>query len=511
MSIMRIKENPGANPGLNITPKGIVATVQGDHKNHRLSNLSGLGFLSNETAGHQIQTTKTSPILPDNLRSRSIGFPPSYGSHKEETRRCGGGGREEDEAKDYVSVVLPNNLNVDYLLKGKETGIRSNDKISKICYFINTVSSNIVSRYNEPLDFQNKHFDTLASILGCCQDVRPVKTFCEDAKILECDNLSFTKSDKNKFGKSLGYRLTKPYRNHGFKRVSLGSPSMARRLAKHRKNQVKEVIETLACGDYLNSSIERFDFHDSVLEHLWAIYQNQSMSQGQKDCRFFTWEWMRGYERKRIFHSSRKTGRLFTNITQLPKDLRRLLTVDGEPTIEIDLSNSQPFLLACSFPAGTREMDHFRDVASNGRFYETLNDALEQPYTDRKKLKIDCYRKIFFRTHYVDNHPLCTAMSKLWPTVFATVESWRRIPTRTLACDLQKKESDLIFGDCVTRIQQEIGCPIATVHDSFVVPSSKAKRIYDLVRETVTEKMGLTPMLKLESALTETSNLNLSV
>ena len=431
-----------------------------------------------------------------------IGVFPSYETHivTNNGRRRKGKNRWYSRllSEGVVSAVLPMNLNIESMFENCQTGIRSRDYIDKIAYFINTVCFLLVTKRHKPSDYQEKSSRVLREVIGNRNDVCPVKQACIDAGILETDGIYYTKSNENLHGKSYGYRLTPRYRNKGFKQHYIDNPGMAGRLGEHRRQRVNQSVLRTPSLEYLCDSLETFDFTGDTLEYLWQVLQDPTLTEQQKACRLFGWEWLKGYDRNKIFTYSENTGRLFTNITLLAKDLRSRLTIDGEPTAEIDLGNSQPYLIASRFKPGTPEIDHLHEVVSNGQFYETLNEVLDQPYQDRGKLKVDCYRKIFFNNQAGDNHPLCQAMWKLWPTVAGEIELWRETPRRTLACNLQRQESSLILEQCVPQIQKEFGCPIATVHDSFVVPCSKCDAIRDLLREVITEKTGLAPMLKVK-------------
>lgn len=90
-----------------------------------------------------------------------------------------------------------------------------------------------------------------------------------------------------------------------------------------------------------------------------------------------------------------KTGRVFHTASQMPRQLRPFLLLDGEETVELDIANAQPALLLSEFGADqcTRERKTFAEVVSAGRFYEVLLADIGQaaPHLSRR------YHELFER------------------------------------------------------------------------------------------------------------------
>ncbi|MDG2166517.1 MAG: hypothetical protein P8L44_01145 [Opitutales bacterium] len=89
---MNIIKNPGANPGLKIALKDVIAIVRGDHRKARLSNSSGVNSYRLGIGDTQGKLPCTNDIITD----PPIGFSPSYGSHKEDNRGGKEGKRERN-------------------------------------------------------------------------------------------------------------------------------------------------------------------------------------------------------------------------------------------------------------------------------------------------------------------------------------------------------------------------------------------------------------------------------
>jgi hypothetical protein len=411
--------------------------------------------------------------------------------------------RKVEQSVEPVHILIPDNLDIQSMFGGEQSKVRSRNRCQRASYLIETVTSNVAYNISEPGEYQNKDSRVWGQVIGDRNQVSSLKQDCLNKEVLECDD-KYSPTSKNNPGKSYGYRLGSRYRDTGFKYRTLTDPRLCRRLLNHRQKQIEYAIRHLSCGNFLHKSQKSIHFKPEVQDFLKQVENDPTLSKKQKNCRKYTYEAFRGDFRRELFTLGRKGGRLFTNVTQLPKDLRGYLLINGESVVEIDIANSQPFLLACEFSPGDPSTDYFRELASEGIWYEALNDLLETPYQDRGDLKIATYQHGFFK-NYPDpdsKEPIFNAIKKQWPQVASHIEELRRLPNRTLASKLQRIESNLVFNQCVTRIEKEVGCPIATIHDSWVVPCSKCDVIYDLLMEVITEKMGLAPKLKVKGGST---------
>jgi len=82
----------------------------------------------------------------------------------------------------------------------------------------------------------------------------------------------------------------------------------------------------------------------------------------------------------------KRTGRVYHFATSLPREIRKLIRLNGQKTIEIDKSASQPTLLAASYLEKKKEWSdndkRLRHCIINGLFYQELVKTADQYYIE---------------------------------------------------------------------------------------------------------------------------------
>jgi hypothetical protein len=191
----------------------------------------------------------------------------------------------------------------------------------------------------------------------------------------------------------------------------------------------------------------------------------------------------------------RRTGRIFTPITSLNSWMRPHLLIDGAPTVEIDIRNSQPYFLAALYPIHSSERYRFVEKVTSGHFYESLaGKSLSD--TERAKFKRQVFQKILFGRP--ENHGrLWMAFASTFPELAAIVErlKWDS-GHNALALALQTLEARAIIDGVMAECERA-GVPILTVHDSAIARKEDALFVEGLIRRKCAEVVGATPSLKL--------------
>jgi hypothetical protein len=176
-----------------------------------------------------------------------------------------------------------------------------------------------------------------------------------------------------------------------------------------------------------------------------------------------------------IFYHFDKYGRLHSNFTILKSFIRKnCLLIGGEETVEIDIKNSQPFILSrlllkSSESLDRSELDFFVKLVNNGKFYQYLQDAFGLDKVESKEMVF----KVFFGKNWNSKY------DKHFKSHFPTIYNWIKLYKRenggykTLSWKLQGIESDLIFNKIIrsiTSINPDIS--VITVHDSIICKKS---------------------------------------
>ena len=194
------------------------------------------------------------------------------------------------------------------------------------------------------------------------------------------------------------------------------------------------------------------------------------------------------------------SGRLFSNITSLPKDLRKHLLIEGEETVEIDIRNSQPFFALALYPSESEERNRYKDLVQSGLFYEKINNCLKKPIllnddNARGRLKKRVFKEIFFG-HVSEKYSLWIAFKRMFPELATIIETMKAGHHNQFAIHLQKTEATAI----ISGVLQEAGrrnLPILTVHDSVICRAKDAHEVEKVMNAHVERVVGEKPRLKL--------------
>lgn len=200
---------------------------------------------------------------------------------------------------------------------------------------------------------------------------------------------------------------------------------------------------------------------------------------------------------KHIFFHFDSYGRMHTNFTILRSFIRKnCLLIDGQPTAEIDIKNSQPFFL-CKLISDVQsnwvdkeEFDFFKNLTINGNFYEYLMNAIET--TDRKYVKELTYKVLFGKNSLRNKSD--KIFSELFPTIYNFIKLYKKDlgDYRALSYDLQRAESKFIFNTIIKRIMTEYPeIKLITVHDSIVFPQKWKGKILEIFEEEQNFELNL--------------------
>lgn len=238
-----------------------------------------------------------------------------------------------------------------------------------------------------------------------------------------------------------------------------------------------------------------------------------------------------------IFYSIDKTsGRFHSNATNCPKGFRPYLRVKGEPLVNIDVKNCQPYLStiiltdpikasaftenpAFAMVLQTLKMSHKQDVKNyislviNGNFYEYLMQAFarEGLSLDRDATKKQVLRILFARNRSPKdetNRRAREIFKTCFPTVhriFSKVRGHERGDKfnsfKRFAILLQRIESFLMLDVVLKRVYRELpGVVAITIHDSIMtgVLTNDVEAVKNILIEELTNFVGFRPNVSIE-------------
>lgn len=247
------------------------------------------------------------------------------------------------------------------------------------------------------------------------------------------------------------------------------------------KKYRKRIFDNFEPVDEMKSSIGA-EIRQKLISDLFSVdidiersvYYLDSLKNEEKDSYNRNLYSIESINQKHLFYHFDNYGRLHTNFTILKSFIRKnCLTIDGEPTFEIDIKNSQPLFLWKLISQydyewiDKVELDFFKSLTLNGKFYEYWGNVLGEK--DRKNVKQMTYKVLF--GHNRSNSKADKTFSGVFPTIHRFIKFYKKEcgGHKILAHDLQKAESNLIFNNIIRKINllhPEI--KIITVHDSLI-------------------------------------------
>lgn len=186
-----------------------------------------------------------------------------------------------------------------------------------------------------------------------------------------------------------------------------------------------------------------------------------------------------------MWYSFDKYGRFHSNLTTLKSEIRnRFLLIDNEPTVEIDITNSQPIFLTHLMSnhlenVDIEEYEFFKQLVINGQLYPYM--IKHTNYTDKKEIK-----KLIYTVLFGTNHGGKTEnkiFKKLFPSIYEFIKFYKKEKNnyRSLSYELQRSESNLLFNNIIKKILEKYpDLPFFTVHDSITVKMSDFDKVKDI-------------------------------
>lgn len=240
--------------------------------------------------------------------------------------------------------------------------------------------------------------------------------------------------------------------------------------------------------------------------------------------------------------------RLYSSLVSMNKELRPTISWHGQPLVAIDISNSQPYLLAallnrdfwlndgkvkstvtlydlpyhnnyinlypitniitlCNFFAKVQPPDirTFLKIVTSGRFYESLM-KLMPPRKNGKAYTREEMKTLMLTVLFSPNDAISQGWAKakrdfaiLFPSINMLIRLIQRTDVANLPCLLQRLESHLMYNHIIPRICCELAdIPVFTIHDSIVTTVGNEKRVAHILREELYYATNNMPSYKYE-------------
>lgn len=203
-----------------------------------------------------------------------------------------------------------------------------------------------------------------------------------------------------------------------------------------------------------------------------------------------------------------KGGRIYHNISNLKREYRKYLQLDGQHLVELDISNSQPFFslpLFKQYFAGQelpKDFYSFKEHAINGTLYEVIAEEagmMELYKIDPQAFKHD---KFFGGIWYLEGWKMtgrvAKAFKKLFPDLFEALQNFKEGTHKTFPVALQTLESTVIIHT-IARQMYDDGYIFLTLHDSFFVKGKDVDAFKSKIETVCQRELGVIPGIKIKS------------
>ena len=235
--------------------------------------------------------------------------------------------------------------------------------------------------------------------------------------------------------------------------------------------------------------------------------------------------------------------RLHSVITNLQKDYRRFLSYNGQKLVNVDICNSQPYLLCLllnpSFWDKTSDIplnigmlshniqgmvqeEHLSEIykyvlslsachdtalenyiktASQGKVYEYMQEVINK--RENVNLKRDDIKTMILTTLFSKNRFMPTYkkyFKQNFPQIYELIRLVKKENHETLACILQNIESEIILHRCCCQIWNISNhqVPVFTIHDSICTTIGNEVFVKEIMIQELKKAVGEIPFIKIE-------------
>jgi hypothetical protein len=187
----------------------------------------------------------------------------------------------------------------------------------------------------------------------------------------------------------------------------------------------------------------------------------------------------------------KRSERLFTNITSMPRELRSALRHDGYPMAEIDIRVCHLYLLFHFYDECTgEEAQKYLDWLSNRDFYTELC-----PDKPREETKVAVMKFLNCLGRRPCTNFAARAFEQHFPALCAVLrEEFELGKYRTLALTLQNLEARLILPIVEDLCSYRFG--VFTIHDALLVPIDNLEFVLNLFQQQLNKNIGFPVRLR---------------
>jgi hypothetical protein len=332
--------------------------------------------------------------------------------------------------------------------------------------------------------------------------------------IIHCDGI-FSKEA----GKALGYKFDDSYISKLIT-IEVKKPTTAKKIIKNRNDRNNFVNQDLHI--YREHFLNTFKIdYDKSIEYLNKWFDNSISNTNLNSsyvAGFLDKEYIKILNKYNhiflslsaindgdlFFRKNDTNNRIDTNLTSLKSEYKQFI-VSQEPLYQIDIINSQPFILSLllnsSYVAGfldKKELEKYTDWTGSGLFYELFEKTYKEntgKILNRKQIK-DMMFCIFYSKNisYKKEKEIFTS---IFPSISKWISEQKEDNHNQFAITLQKIESKI----CIEIICKELdkqNIKYYTIHDAWLVNKEDIQKTQKIIMSNFYKYFNRRPEMKIE-------------
>ncbi len=204
-----------------------------------------------------------------------------------------------------------------------------------------------------------------------------------------------------------------------------------------------------------------------------------------------------------------KDSRVYSLITNLNREFRKSILLDGKMIIGIDIRNSQPLIASILIRRYwlnkqdelPEDVIEYQKACEQGRFYDDFMEKLDLPANLRSEFKQDFFQKVFFSKVIAKSNILKDMFIEKYPSVWSMICDEKGglycMEYNEFAKKLQMVESAIIY-DTVNVELMKRGISAFNIFDSIYVTSYEDYKIAEELLRKAFNEVGVNPTFNIE-------------
>lgn len=358
------------------------------------------------------------------------------------------------------------------------------------------------------------HHSYFRDIITFSTSFTKAKDYLISEGIIECDNHS---SKKN--GKALGYR---------FQNELISKLIPVEIIKKTLKNKI--IINRQKRNNLVNYRYKEYKEHfldtfkidaDAALDYINVLFDNRISELRLKHANGDITDFLKGFNKitnqfnhlymtihaikdgQLFFNQNDTNNRIDTNLTSLKSELKQFI-INQFNLIQIDIINSQPFLLSIilneekNSNIDQKELIKYTNWTREGSFYEKFTEEYIKKYNSkisRKEIK-----ELMFCIFYSKNESYIkqkAIFKNIFPTISHWIQQQKSQKHNALSIKMQKFESEI----CIDYICQKLDLnkiKYYTIHDAWLVKEEDILITHKIIEDCFTKHYNTKPKLDLK-------------